>query len=101
MTEQFDVLNSACSRLVLLGPAPVAEAGNALSIVLHEVERSFMQLVAIGPGTPLSGSDRDRAVASMRTAVKELRVAYIAFMRASQRVLIDAVVVDGTVEGTG
>ncbi|GAA2690623.1 hypothetical protein [Streptomyces lunalinharesii] len=101
LTEQFDVLNSACSRLVLLGPAPVAEAGNALSLVLHEVERSFMRLVATWSGAPLSGSDRDRALATMRTAVKELRVAYFAFMRASQRVLIDGVVVDEPVEGTG
>ncbi|MFK0291856.1 hypothetical protein ACIQU6_15465 [Streptomyces sp. NPDC090442] len=101
LTEEFDVLNSGCSRLVLLGPAPVAEAGNALSLVLHEVERSFMRLVTNGPGEPLSGGDRDRAVASMRTAVKELRAAYIAFMRESQRVLIDGVVVDGAVEGRG
>ncbi|MFJ4191070.1 hypothetical protein [Kitasatospora sp. NPDC089509] len=91
LTERFDVLNSACSRLVLLGPTTVAEAGNALSLALQEVERSFLRLVAGGPGALPSGSDRDRAVASMRTAVKELRAAYIVFMRASRRVLVDGV----------
>ncbi len=84
LCASFDVLYTACSRLVLLGPQTVTAAGDDLRRALGEVEAGFRHFEAPGPTLEA----REQHVASVREATASLRSQYYAFMKESRRVLL-------------